>query len=199
MKGHWLTAGISIKIYHDAKRQDMKRMLRHRKRAILALLAVLALAGCDQIPFLAKFQQPQQQQFHPLDNEVAMMAAPQPPKEAPQLTCRIGKGNAHFSKGWYEYVDASFALSPNSRITVPVARAKGDEKIDIVGIFDADGQKLIFCPKVDGPPGKRIACFSLYVLDDDLNMGIKRTFDVPAAIRGAEITCAYETSKLQKL
>lgn len=177
----------------------MKFMRGCQIRAMLSLGAVLLLTGCGNIPFLSKLQQPQQQQFHPLDSEVAQMAAPEGPAPANQLYCRIGRGDAHFGKAWSPYTDAVFRLAPGARVTVPLARKKGVENVDIMGFFDAEGQKLIFCPVVEGPPDKRVACTSLYALDEDLNAGIKRTFDVPAAIRGGEITCAYEEKKLQKI
>ena len=69
----------------------------------------------------------------------------------------------------------------------------------IQGIFDASGQKLIFCPVIDGPPDKKVTCASLYALEDDLNAGIKRSFDIPDAVRGADISCARNAKDLQKL
>lgn len=69
----------------------------------------------------------------------------------------------------------------------------------VQAFFDRSGQKMVFCPVVDAPPGQRIACASLYALDEDLHDGIKRTFDIPDAVRGGAITCAYEQKKLKKL
>lgn len=126
-----------------------------------------------------------------------MMAAPQPPG-AP-LYCRIGRGDAHFGTGWSGYNDALFSLASDARVSVPVTRQNGRDSIHVLALFDTSGQKLIFCPIVSGPPDKRVACTSIYALDDDLTAGIKRTFDVPNAIRGAEITCAYKQDALQKL
>ncbi|TAL30304.1 MAG: hypothetical protein EPN97_12850 [Alphaproteobacteria bacterium] len=116
-----------------------------------------------------------------------------------QLYCRIGRGDAHFGRSWAAYTEAAFALAPGAKVTIPIMRKKGAESMDIMGLFDTEGQKLIFCPMVEGPPDKRVACTSLYALDEDLKAGIKRTFDIPAAIRGGEITCAYEEKKLQKI
>ena len=176
----------------------MNNMRGSQKRASIALVMAFLLTGCGQLPSWMPGQQ-QTQQFHPLDSEVAQIAAPQPPASAPSLYCRIGRGDAHFSRGWSGYDAAPFSLAPEARITIPVTKKKGDEKIQVLGYFDTAGQKLIFCPIVDGPPGKRIACASLYALDDDLNAGIKRTFDIPSSIRGASITCAYKETALQKL
>lgn len=173
----------------------MKIAPRLPKRTIAALMAIFLLSGCADLPWKPGQSQ---QQFHPLDSEVAQMAAPQQPS-GPPLYCRIGRGEAHFGTGWSGYVDPAFTLAPDARVTVPLARDKGSEKSDILAIFDSQGQKLIFCPIVGGPPDKRVACTSIYALDDDLAAGIKRTFDVPAALRGAEITCAYKQDALQKL
>ena len=170
----------------------MKIARGHPKGTITAVLAAVLLSGCTDFP-------DQSQQYHPLDSEVAKLAAPEAPAPAAPLFCRIGRGDAHFSRGWSPYVDGAFSLAPDSRVTVPLARKSGDENVNILAFFDAAGQKLIFCPIVDGPPDKRVACTSLYALDDDLKAGIKRTFDVPSAIRGAEITCAYEEGALHKI
>ena len=169
----------------------MKIARSHPKGTITVLLAAVLLTGCTDFPL-------QSQQYHPLDSEVAKLAAPQAPGAAAPLFCRIGRGDAHFSRGWAPYVDGPFTLAPDARVTVPLARASGDENVNILAFFDSQGQKLIFCPIVDGPPNKRVACTSIYALEDDLKAGIKRTFDVPSAIRGADITCAYEESALQK-
>ena len=76
----------------------------------------------------------------------------------------------------------------------------------IQALFDGSGQKVIFCPfliksgpNTPPPPDQRISCSSLYALDDDLHDGIKRTFDIPAAVRGGAITCAYEEEHLRSL
>ena len=176
----------------------MKKTCSHPQRTIVAFLAVLMLAGCGQFPGFPGFPGQSQQQFHPLDSEVAQMAAPQPGGVQP-LYCRIGRGDAHFPRGWSGYNDATFALSGDSRVTVPLSPQKGGDSVRILALFDTSGQKLIFCPIVSGPPDKRVACASIYALDEDLAAGIKRTFDVPNAIRGAEITCAYKQDALQKL
>ncbi len=176
----------------------MKIMHPRPRRAMFALTAALFLGGCANLP--PWFPGQQSQQYHPLDSEVAQMAAPQPPPPAtPPLYCRIGRGDAHFAKGWAGYNEAFFSLEPDARVTVPIVERKGGGMAQVVGIFDTGGQKLIFCPMVDGPPDKRIACTSLYALDDDLTAGVKRTFDIPSALRGASITCAYRQDALQKL
>jgi hypothetical protein len=69
----------------------------------------------------------------------------------------------------------------------------------IQALFDGDGQKLIFCPFLNVAPDQRISCSSLYALEDDLQAGIKRTFDIPSAVRGGSITCAYTQENLRSL
>jgi len=65
--------------------------------------------------------------------------------------------------------------------------------------FDTEGQKMIFCPAVTAAPGGKVACASIYMLEDDLQAGIKRTFDVPNAVQGSAITCAYAQDHFRSL
>lgn len=139
--------------------------------------------------------------YRALDSDIASMAAPGPVSAGGpgQLLCRVGRGSARFDKKWLEFPDADFALSPQSRINVPLHPKKGSGTMSFQAMFDRDGQRLVFCPLVDGPPDERVSCASVYALDDDLQAGIKRTFDIPDGIAGASITCAYDKSHLQKL
>jgi hypothetical protein len=97
-----------------------------------------------------------------------------------------------------DFRTVDFVLEPGGRTPVRL-RTKSGDALMLQGRFDAEGQKLVFCPVIDAPPGERIACSSIYALEDDLQMGIKRTFDVPDAVRGAAITCAYDSAKLKDL
>ncbi|MBI3440821.1 MAG: hypothetical protein HY052_03290 [Proteobacteria bacterium] len=119
--------------------------------------------------------------------------------QGPPLFCKAGRGTALFGADWDDFSDVLFMLYSGERASVRVVRAHSSEGITIQAFFDHDGQKLMFCPVMDGAPDQRIACASLYVLDDDLNAGIKRTFDIPNALRGGAITCAYQQSHLRKL
>jgi hypothetical protein len=165
-----------------------------RRTAVFALLSTLLLSGCGGMDWFGG-----RQQFPQLEIESTLAAAPEPLTPHDPLLCRIGRGTAHFRAGWEGFGTADFRLAPGGRANVPLARKKGSDYVTIQGIFDADGQKLIFCPVIDGPPDKRIACSSLYALDEDLKLGIKRTFDVPGAIRGSEISCAYNAGLLKPL
>ena len=168
---------------------------------LAALLSLSVLTGCGQMPSF-NFMGPK---YKPLDSDVASIAAPQDPDAPPpadgirRLYCRVGNGSALFGKYWYEYNSDDFLLTQGQRVNVNVTSTHNGETMAFQGYFDEAGQKMIFCPIVSGPPDKRIPCASLYALDDDLNLGIKRTFDLPGAIRGANITCAFRKEKLRKL
>jgi len=174
----------------------------------LSLAAVLSLGGCDGMTMLGRNAPPK---YKTLDSGVAAMAAPGTPAPGPagredggaggarRLYCRVGNGSAHFGRHWYDYDSDDFLLEQGTRVTVTLTARKGKGTMSFVGFFDDAGQKMIFCPVVKGPPDKRIPCTSLYALDDDLALGIRRTFDLPHAVRGANITCAFRRDKLRKL
>jgi hypothetical protein len=160
-----------------------------------AFVSCLLLSGCVT---LGNMSWPGQgQQFHPLDSEVASMAAPV--GAGPRLVCRTGRGTALFGKAWAPFAETTFTIPAGSRVNIPLARYNGNGTTTMQGLFDKDGQKIIFCPVVQGPPDARIACTSLYALDDDLQAGLKRTFDVPELVRGAAITCAFAAENLKDL
>jgi hypothetical protein len=169
--------------------------------AAFAFLLPLLLGGCDQLPDLSKYFKPQgKTKFRTLDSNVASMAAPATAAAGSQtLDCRAGLGAAKFGKQWKDFNEAAFRLAPQSRVNVPLTPRKGGEQMAFQAMFDLEGQKLMFCPLVNGDPGDEVACSSIYALDDDLAAGIKRTFDIPDALRGGSITCAYDENNLKKL
>lgn len=176
----------------------------YQYRLILILIPLfLSLAGCAQVEGLRSTMLGKDAGYKPLSYDVASIAAPQDPatmgKNTPPVICKIGKGVAHFSKTWKEFSDTEISIPANSRNNVVLSARKGSDRLPLQGFFDADGQKMIFCPVIDAPPETRIDCTSVYALGDDLDMGIKRTFDVPDAIRGGAITCAFSEAKLRKL
>jgi len=118
---------------------------------------------------------------------------------SPPLYCKAGRGTGLFQNDWHDLSDTLFALHPGERVNIKISRLHGTEEMTIQALFDRDGQKLIFCPMIDAPPDQRVACASLYALDDDLQEGIKRTFDIPHALRDGVIICAYQQKKLRKL
>ena len=166
-------------------------------RFLFPALLLLSLSACDTLQQYGIVKP----QYKPLDSEIAALAAPQttPAPGTHPLFCSVGLGAARFGKNWYDFETTGFTLPEKARVNISLSPKTGAGASGFQGFFDEDGQKLVFCPLVDGPPGKTIACTSLYALDDDLQAGIRRTFDIPEAIRGASITCAYETGKLQKL
>ena len=141
--------------------------------------------------------------YRPMTVEVSKMTTPATGAlvmpEKPPLYCKIGRGSALFGREWYDFSDTLFALHQGLRVNINVSRVRSSETMTIQVFFDGNGQKLIFCPVVDAAPNQRISCASLYALEDDLQDGIKRTFDIPAAVRGGMITCAYNQASLKPL
>ena len=82
---------------------------------------------------------------------------------------------------------------------VILTRVHSTQQMTIQALFDGGGQKLIFCPFLDVDQSQRISCSSLYALEDDLQDGIRRTFDIPSAVRGGSITCSYTQEHLRPL
>lgn len=158
------------------------------------LFSLLLLGGCGEksgFPTMGP-------RFHPIDGKVASMES-RNAGNSTELLCKVGRGQAHFGKKWLSYEEAQFGLTPQSRVNVTLAPRRGKGDMTLQAFFDAEGQRLLFCPMVEGAPGTRVSCASLYALEDDLQMGIKRTFDIPNALRGGVITCAYKKENLRKL
>lgn len=159
-------------------------------RKLFILCAVLTLAACGA----GGFAPPK-----PVPVSSLLSAGPVDPNNPP-LYCRVGRGSAFFDRDWYDFNDTIFALPRGVPANVAITRLRGDGQMTIQALFDSAGQKLIFCPFVTkGAPDERISCSSLYALDNDLKDGIKRTFDIPQAVRGGAITCAYAQDKLRSL
>jgi hypothetical protein len=113
--------------------------------------------------------------------------------------CMVGQGAARFARGWYPYEDTRFTLRDDQRVNVSLRQRKGSGNMVFQSVFDVGGQKILFCPVRSGPPGQRIVCASLYMLEDDLKSGIKRTFVIPDGVQGATISCAYDRSRMLPL
>ncbi len=152
------------------------------------------LSACSGLE-MPGFRQ-QQPVFQPLSNNLALMAAPRAPGPVAEVTCQAGKGQAKFGTTWKDFSTVSFRMVDGDRTNITLIPLTGGGSTDIQGIFDHEGQKLIFCPLVDAAPGQQIPCASIYTLDDDLDMGIKRTFDVPDAVMSGTISCAHDTGRL---
>jgi len=130
---------------------------------------------------------------------VAEVTTPPAQPDTPPLYCKIGHGTARFGRDWYDFKDTLFVLHRGDPADVKVTRVRNNQQMTIQVLFDGKGQKLIFCPFLNVQQDQRIACSSLYAVDDDLKDGIKRTFDIPAAVRGGSITCAYTQNRLKPL
>lgn len=166
--------------------------------AAVFLLSLLLVAGCGSGAGFSSLGP----RFSPIDGKVAAMqnrSAGGSVASGPDLHCKAGRGTAHFGKKWLGYSETVFGLAAQERVNVVLEARKGKGSLSIQAFFDKEGQRLLFCPVVDGPPTTRVACTSIYALDDDLQMGIKRTFDIPNALRGGSITCAYKDKNLKKL
>ncbi len=166
--------------------------------AFMLLSSATLLSACQT---LSEFRLPgRSDNFQPLDSDIAVMAAPGPgtgDAMAP-LYCSVGSGAAHVAKGWVDFRQTDFVLPAGGKTQVRLQTGSSGS-MAIQGFFDTEGQKITFCPVIDAAPGERIACSSIYALEDDLQAGIKRTFDVPDAVRGGSISCAYSQDHLKKL
>lgn len=163
--------------------------LKIRKFMAVAVLlpCVLLLSAC--LPEMGATDAP------PLDVSQVATVAESP--DAPPLYCKVGRGEALFGQGWHDFNDTLFTLHKGSRTPIKISRIRNAAQMKIEVFFDSSGQKLVFCPFIKAAPNQRISCTSLYALEDDLKDGIRRTFDIPSALRGGVITCAYEQSKLR--
>lgn len=123
-------------------------------------------------------------------------AAPLPARTVPPVrpsgpfvACAVFDGQAQFPSGWFPLQKAEFKIRRGETGSFTL-RSKKNESRAIYVRFDPDGQKMVFCPETEeAGKGTRIPCYSIYALEDDFDAGIKRTFDVPKAVRGSEMTC----------
>jgi len=137
--------------------------------------------------------------YHMVDDPVAAQAAPAAQSGPGAVNCMVGKGAARFARGWYDFDEAYFPLRDGQRVNVTLRRRGAQDTMAFQAVFDTAGQKMLFCPIRSGPPGARIVCASLYMLEDDLQAGVKRTFDIPDGVRGATISCAVDRAKMPKI
>lgn len=111
----------------------------------------------------------------------------------PILHCQIREGTANFSGEWYDFKNTAFGIRQQQHQKVTIHRKWGDETTPITTHFEDGGQKLVLCalkPVID--KADKILCASLYALEDDFIHGVKRTLDIPEAVRGGVIDCKYK-------
>lgn len=133
--------------------------------------------------------------FFKRDSTAENESADQQPQEKvdfsqPPLTCLAHGGSANFGQDWYDFSPVSFDIRRYQRQNVTIPRRWGRDEMQIEVHFADNGQKLTFCAAEEPEEGD-ILCASLYALENDFALGIKRTLDVPDAIRGGTIECKY--------
>ena len=169
------------------------RLLRHI--TLLAFLPLALLAGCSYVT-------PAKPAFQPLTLDLSGDLAPRDPSAAgADVYCNAGHGTAMMNDGqWREYKGTGFVLPGNGAASsIRLEAVRGSTSANLRGYFDEPGQRVVFCPVLQGPPDMVIDCMSLYVLGDDLTVGVKRTFDVPKGVQGGQISCAYDQANLKPL
>ena len=55
--------------------------------------------------------------------------------------------------------------------------------------YEQSGQKLVLCPIENVQDGQKILCTSIYAIEEDFDMGVKRTLDISKIVRGGNIEC----------
>lgn len=167
---------------------------------VLPVLFCLFLAACETLG-LPTPSWPLQSDggFARVDDPMAAQAVPAAQPGSGAVNCVLGHGAARFARGWYDFEETRFTLRDDQRVNVVLRRSRSGDSMAFQGVLDSAGQKMLFCPVCSGPPGQRIVCASLYMLEDDLQAGVKRTFDIPDAVRGGTISCAYDRARLLKL
>lgn len=165
----------------------------------LAAFMALFLGGCETVGLPAPSWISGGESFSSVDDPTAAQAVPAAQPGSGAVNCVVGKGAARFARGWYDFEETRFTLRDAQRVNVTLRRSRSGDSMAFQGMFDSAGQKMLFCPVRSGPPDQRIPCASLYMLEDDLEAGVKRTFDIPDAVRGGGISCAYDRARLPKL
>jgi hypothetical protein len=162
--------------------------IRKLQTGIMLMVSALALSSC-----LMDMEEP------PPTVAISQITTQGASPDSPLLYCRAGRGAALFGREWQDFSDTSFELQRGYTTDIDIISARDGRQFKVRGYFDASGQKVIFCPFINAPAGQKVSCASLYALDEDLREGIKRTFDIPAVLRGGAITCAYDQKNLRML
>lgn len=168
-----------------------------QKILFAAFPLLFLLGGCVEIPGFGRIPA---LHLPAAGMNLAKAAAPMPtdpanPATPPKpLHCIIEKGSALFGKSWRDFSPSRFDIIQGERITISLNGAKtSGQSMTIQVRYDDSGQKLVFCPfKENLSPSAKITCASIYALEDDLAMGIKRTLDVPEALRSGVLRCGFD-------
>ena len=110
------------------------------------------------------------------------------------LKCIIEEGTAHFTQGWYDFKPGSFKIVKGQIVQTALWDKKNKSRVVIQVEFKKGGQKVVFCPVSTVREGEVTECSSMYLLEDDLYQGVKRSLDIPTIIRGGQIECSYGRS-----
>ncbi|MDP2205080.1 MAG: hypothetical protein Q8K65_02115 [Alphaproteobacteria bacterium] len=176
------------------------RRAAHLCRLILPVLLCFFLTSCETLGLPApSWPSSSGGGFARVDDPMAAQAVPAAQPGSGAVNCVVGHGAARFTRGWYDFEETRFTLRDEQRVNVALRRSRSGDSMMFQGVLDNAGQKILFCPVRSGPPDQRIICASLYMLEDDLQAGVKRTFDIPDAVRGGTISCAYDRARLLKL
>lgn len=161
-------------------------------RIILFLLPLcFGLSACvpTEMRSLSEWSVFNKKSSPPAGGQTASSTALQSRPHGPAVSCAVFDGQAQFPSGWFPLQKAEFKIRRGETDSFTL-RSKKNESRAIYVRFDPDGQKMVFCPETEeAGKGTRIPCYSIYALEDDFDAGIKRTFDVPKAVRGSEMTC----------
>jgi hypothetical protein len=169
-------------------------MRRHALSRFSALFLLAFAAGCAMTPEKPVFQ--------PLSLDLSGDMAPRDPSlpPVPDVYCVAGDGTALIAGQWRPYRQTGFILPGSGAMSsITISAAKGGATASLRGYYDEPGQKMVFCPLRDGPPDTVIECHSLYAMNEDIAVGIKRTFEVPKAILSGHISCAFDQARIQPL
>lgn len=163
-------------------------------RLACACLLVLLASGCAMVEKKTTFQ--------PLMLDLSADMAPRDPSLPPvsDVYCVVGDGTALIDRQWQAYEKTGFVLPGTGQMSsVRITARRGSGASSLRAYYDEPGQKMIFCPTVSVSPDGVIDCASIYVMDEDLRDGVKRTFELPNGVQSGHISCGYDQNSLRPL
>lgn len=179
-------------------------IFRKVKGFILLCILAAGLSGCQRFEMPAMPAMPEIPRLSSLfsRNDAPPPAArpaddisqtPAPGPSVPPLRCRISEGEALFTGRWHEYKPLTLEIHKNRQAYFDLTRPRRHDRAPLLARYDESGQKIVFCP-MNTPMNTSarngdVTCTSLYALEDDFIIGIRRTFDIENLLRGATIEC----------